>query len=159
MARKWLGSKLAPRILDRSSAQLQVTVNSRLLPALNYNPLLPTTRIFWQKLNFLLSKNSPLSLTTLSRDCQKKLLPAGSKRDFTVVSSLAWEPNTSLFLPIESQQLQMKLQIFLVSKDNLQVILVFITQNCPILIFAVHQRPKVMILTRWKSYNLVNTNL
>ena len=65
----------------------QDTVNSRLLPALDYDPLLLTTRIFWPKLNILLSRNTPLSRTTLTRNCQKKLLPAGSKPDFTVHQS------------------------------------------------------------------------
>ena len=53
----------------------EYTVNSRLLPALDYNPLLLTTRIFCQKLNFLLSKNTPLSRTTLIRDRQKTYYP------------------------------------------------------------------------------------
>ena len=35
------------------------------LPALDYNPLLLTTRIFGQNLDILVSKNSPLSLSTL----------------------------------------------------------------------------------------------
>ena len=51
------------------------TVNSHLLPALDYNPLLLTTRIFVQKLNILLSKNTPLSSTTLIRDRQKTYYP------------------------------------------------------------------------------------